>query len=154
MAPYRRFRYVAGTDSIDLLYLLSFPASFVSFPRDGNLRGNMSRARKRQNYRELRTGGGTQLYSVGWNGNDFISPFVRKAAPYQTFIPHLLQQESYFCTFPIAALHNFISFLMFPLFLSAFFCWHGYWSYEALRNISNYKREVPPGTWPFYLLYI
>lgn len=82
VSPYRRFPYLAGRDSIDRL---SLSLSCLSLRRDGNLRGNRDRARKRQKYTERSIGGGTQLYSVRWNGNHFISPFVKKVVPYQTF---------------------------------------------------------------------
>jgi hypothetical protein len=60
-------------------------------------------------------GGRTQLHSVHWDGNHFISSFRRKVVPRQTCIPDLLHQESYFYAFFTFVIHKNFDFKNFCL---------------------------------------
>lgn len=77
----RRFRYLAGTDSIDRLFL---SLSCLSLPRDGNLRGKTERNRERKKYAERTEGWDSIIFSsMEWKSFYFL--FRKKVVPYETF---------------------------------------------------------------------
>lgn len=70
----------------------------------------------------------TQLYSVRWNGNHFISPSLRKVVPCQTFHSWSTTARKLLLYFLPSCDPQFLSYSYVLFFLSAFIFWYIYWS--------------------------